>query len=70
MRIRTFHYEDIPALIEIEQQAAPADGRTLRQHFVDWLTAPERDALSNVFVITDDDDELNTWGQAGTLEGI
>ena len=70
MRIRTFHYEDIPTLLEVEQQAAQADGRALRQNFVDWLTAPEQDTLSNVFVITDDDDELNTWGQAGTLEGI
>jgi GNAT superfamily N-acetyltransferase len=70
MRIRTFHYEDMPTLIEIEQQAALADGRKTRQDFAAWLTAPERDALSNIFVITDDDDELNTWGQAGTLEGI
>lgn len=70
MRIRTFHYEDIPTLLEIEQQAALADGREMHAHFVAWLTASERDALSNVFVITDDDDELNTWSQAGTLEGI
>ena len=70
MRIRTFHYEDMPTLIEIEQQAALADGRKARPDFASWLIAPEHDALSNVFVITDDDDELNTWGQAGTLEGI
>src|SRR5450432_3364963 len=70
MRIRTFQYKDISTLIEIEQQAAQADGRAVQQDFADWLTAPERDALSNVFVITDDDDEINTWGQAGTLEGI
>jgi ribosomal protein S18 acetylase RimI-like enzyme len=70
MRIRTFHYEDMPTLVEIEQQAAQVDGRTPHEHFAAWLTTPELDALSNVFVITDDDDELNTWGQAGTLEGI
>jgi ribosomal protein S18 acetylase RimI-like enzyme len=70
MRIRTFHYEDMPTLLEIEQQAALADGRKTRHNFATWLTAPAQDALSNVFVITDDDDELNTWGQAGTLEGI
>lgn len=70
MRIRTFHYEDMPTLIEIEQQAALTDARKARPDFAAWLTAPEHDALTNVFVITDDDDELNTWGQAGTLEGI
>ncbi len=70
MRIRTFHYEDMPTLVEIELPAAQADGRTPHESFAAWLTAPELDALSNAFVITDDDDELNTWGQAGTLEGI
>src|SRR5450432_210336 len=70
MRIRTFHYEDMPTLIEIEQQAALADGRKARPDFAAWLTTPEHDPLSNIFVITDDDDEINTWGQAGTLEGI
>jgi GNAT superfamily N-acetyltransferase len=70
MRIRTFHYEDMPTLVEIEQLAAQADGRTPHEDFAAWLTAPALDALSNTFVITDDDDELNTWGQAGTLEGI
>ena len=70
MRIRTFHFEDMPTLIEIEQQAAQVDGRAMRVDFAGWLTDPELDAPSNAFVITDDDDELNTWGQAGTLEGI
>jgi GNAT superfamily N-acetyltransferase len=28
------------------------------------------DAVSNAVVITDDDDELNPWGQAGTLDGL
>src|ERR1035438_8367517 len=70
MRIRTFQYKDITTLVEIEQLAAQADGRTIQQDFAGWLTAPEHDALSNIFVITDDDDEINTWGQAGTLEGI
>lgn len=70
MRIRTFQYKDISMLIEIDQQAAQADGRTPQQDFADWLLAPEHDPLNNVFVTTDDDDEINTWGQAGTLEGI
>ncbi len=35
----------------------------------EWLTQPELEAVHNVFVITDDD-ETNTWGQAGTLEGL
>ena len=33
-----------------------------------WLQALEADA--NAFVVTDDDDELNGWGQAGTLDGV
>jgi ribosomal protein S18 acetylase RimI-like enzyme len=70
MRIRTFQYKDITTLVEIEQQAAQADERATQQDFANWLTAPEHDPLSNIFVITDDDDEINTWGQAGTLEGI
>lgn len=70
MRIRTFHYEDMPTLVEIERQAAQADGRTPHENFAAWLIGPELDAFSNVFVITDDDDELIIWGQAGTLEGI
>jgi GNAT superfamily N-acetyltransferase len=70
MRIRTFHYEDIPALLHIQQLSAQQDGIELQENFESWLTDSTLDAPANAFVITDDDDELNTWGQAGTLEGI
>lgn len=72
MRIRNYRQEDLPTLIHIERLAREADGREpLREaDFVSWLADPSVDAFANAFVITDDDDELNTWGQAGTLEGI
>jgi GNAT superfamily N-acetyltransferase len=72
MRIRNFRQENIPALVHLEQIAVQADGRAVKSEadFEAWLTDPELDALSNIFVITDDDDELNPWGQAGTLDGI
>ncbi len=35
-----------------------------------WLAQPELHADTNVFLITDDDDALNEWGQAGTLDGL
>ncbi len=72
MRIRNFRLEDLPALFAIQQEAANVDQRTVMSEpaFAAWLTDPEVEAEANVFVITDDDDELNTWGQAGTLEGI
>src|SRR5205823_1968328 len=38
--------------------------------FEAWFTDPKVDALANAVVITDDDDELNPWGQAGTLDGL
>ena len=72
MRIRNFRTEDIPTLVYIQQAAAQVD-RSVKMsegEFAAWLLANTVDALSNAFVITDDDDELNTWGQAGTLEGI
>ncbi len=72
MRIRNFHLEDIPTLFHIQHAAADVDRSTARDEteFTAWISSPEVGADSNVFVITDDDDELNTWGQAGTLEGI
>jgi GNAT superfamily N-acetyltransferase len=72
MRIRNFRPEDIPTLIYIQQAAAQVDKsvKMSEEEFAIWLLADTVDALSNAFVITDDDDELNTWGQAGTLEGI
>jgi GNAT superfamily N-acetyltransferase len=72
MRIRNYRQIDLPRLIEIQQRAAEVDGIDLKD--VPDLTAllldPETQAEHNVFVITDDDDELNTWGQGETLEGI
>jgi ribosomal protein S18 acetylase RimI-like enzyme len=70
MRIRNFRFEDVPELVVIQQAAAQVDGLKVLSEtaFVSWLTdtvTPE-----DTFVVTDDDDELNTWGQAGTLEGI
>ena len=73
MRIRNYRPEDLPTLVQIQQSAALVDGYASMQPETSierQLTDPEIDARSNVFVITDDDDELNTWGQAGTLDGI
>ncbi len=72
MRIRYFRPGDIPALTQIQQAAAHADGSMplTEREIAAWLEAPGVDAVSNAFVITDDDDELITWSQAGTLEGV
>jgi GNAT superfamily N-acetyltransferase len=72
MRIRNFRQTDVPELIEIQQQAAAVDGIELNDlaDLSGLLMAPETQAEHHVFVITDDDDELNTWGQGETLEGI
>lgn len=73
MRIRNYRPEDLPTLVQIQQSASQADGYDVSQSGTAieiWLTNPEMDARSNTFVITDDDDELNTWGQAGTLDGL
>ncbi|GHO82957.1 GNAT family N-acetyltransferase [Dictyobacter formicarum] len=72
MRIRYFRLGDISAVITIQHAAAIADHVPARSEeaFTAWFLDPERDALANAFVMTDDDDELLTWGQAGTLEGI
>src|SRR5690348_3225258 len=72
MRIRRYRQEDLPSLIHIHRAAASADHTETMGYaeFEDWFTNPEVDALSNAVVITDDDDELNTWGQAGTLDGL
>ncbi len=70
MRIRTFRYEDIHALVPLQQLAAQADGVERLYDLASWPNDSELNATENAFVITDDDDDLNTWGQAGTLEGI
>lgn len=72
MRIRSYKQRDSEALLAIAQRAAEVDEMTPPEPeaFAAWLADPAFDAISNAFVITDDDDELQTWGQAGTLEGI
>jgi GNAT superfamily N-acetyltransferase len=72
MRIRRYRPGDIPTLAHIQQQAAQVDGVTplSEADFEQWLAQPELQAASNVFLVTDDDDDLNEWGQAGTLEGL
>ncbi|MEO8973695.1 MAG: hypothetical protein ABI406_19055 [Ktedonobacteraceae bacterium] len=72
MRIRNFRENDMPRLVQIQQLAADVDGTEAMNamDFEEWLLQPELEVDFNVFVITDDDDELNEWGQAGTLEGL
>ncbi len=72
MRIRNFRLEHITALVHIQQAAAQVDGTEAMREtdFEAWLMDPELDALSNAFVVTDDDDEVHGWGQAGTLDGV
>lgn len=72
MRIRHFRQKDIPDLVHIYQAAAAVDGTEMKDEaeIEQWLTDPELDALANAFIVSDDDDELNTWGQAETLDGI
>jgi GNAT superfamily N-acetyltransferase len=36
----------------------------------EWLDQPELQAESNIFLITDDDDDLNNWGQGDVLDGL
>ncbi len=71
MRIRRYRLGDIPTLAHIQQAAARVDGVTplSEADFEEWFAQPELQAESNVFLITDDD-ELNEWGQAGTLDGL
>jgi GNAT superfamily N-acetyltransferase len=70
MRIRNVRQVDIPRLVELQQLAIETDGIEARSisDFEAWLTSPELE--HNIFVITDDNDESNQWGQSETLEGI
>ena len=72
MRIRRYRRGDIPTLAQIQQAAAQIDrvAPLSEADFEEWFAQPELQAESNVFLITDDDDELNEWGQAGTLDGL
>jgi ribosomal protein S18 acetylase RimI-like enzyme len=72
MRIRNYRQGDIPTLVPIQQLAAQNDNieAISTEGFEEWLAQPELEAESNVFLITDDDDELNSWGQGDVLDGL
>jgi ribosomal protein S18 acetylase RimI-like enzyme len=70
MRIRNYRLEYLPSIVQIQQAAAKEEGTVVRSEadIANWLQ--ELEAEVNAFVVTDDDDELNPWGQAGTLDGL
>jgi ribosomal protein S18 acetylase RimI-like enzyme len=70
MRIRHYRSEYFSAIVQIQQAAAQADSTATRSEADLEVWLQERDADANAFVVTDDDDELNPWGQAGTLDGL
>jgi ribosomal protein S18 acetylase RimI-like enzyme len=72
VRIRNYRQGDIPTLVYIQQLAAQTDGiePMSAADFEDWLAQSELEAGSNIFLITDDDDDLNSWGQADVLDGL
>lgn len=72
MRIRNYRQGDIPTLVHIQQLAAQTDNVNALSaaDFEEWLAQPELEAGSNVFLITDDDDDLNSWGQGDVLDGL
>jgi GNAT superfamily N-acetyltransferase len=72
MRIRNYRQGDIPTLVFIQQLAAQTDGVELMitVDFEEWLAQPELEAGSNIFLITDDEDDLNSWGQGDVLDGL
>lgn len=72
MRIRTYRRGDIPTLAHIQQTAARFDGlEAISESDLEQMLAQSmRRSGYNIFLITDDDDELNTWGQGETLEGL
>ncbi|HLI71198.1 MAG TPA: GNAT family N-acetyltransferase [Ktedonobacteraceae bacterium] len=72
MRIRTYRSGDIAALVHIQQAAARFDGlEAMSEADLSRLLAESAARFSyNVFLITDDDDELITWSQGENLEGV
>lgn len=72
MRIRTYRPGDAPILFSIQQTAARFDGLASLPEaaFMQILNRAVTRTGYNVFLLTDDDDELNTWGQGETLEGL
>ena len=72
MRIRSYRPGDIPILVHIQQAAATFDGLEPMSE-ADLARLLERSITRggyNVFLLADDDDELNTWGQGDTLDGL
>ena len=72
MRIRNYRQGDIPTLVLIQQFAAQTDHVDLMSEtdFEEWLAQPELEAGTNIFLITDDDDDLNSLGQGDVLDGL
>ena len=72
MRIRNYRQGDILTLVHIQQLAAQADNvdSMSMTDYEEWLGQPELQAGSNIFLITDDDDDLNNWGQGDVLDGL
>jgi ribosomal protein S18 acetylase RimI-like enzyme len=72
MRIRNYRQGDIPTLVQIQHLAAQDDGVDTMgtSDFEEWLAQPELQAASNIFLITDDDDDPNNWGQGDVLDGL
>lgn len=72
MRIRTYRAGDIAILVHVQHLAAAFDGLELL-HEADFAHLLEQSITRrgyNVFLLTDDDDELNTWGQGESLDGV
>lgn len=72
MRIRTYRSGDIAALVHIQQVAARFDGlKAMSEADLTRLLAESTTRFGyNIFLITDDDDELITWSQGENLEGV
>ena len=70
MRIRNYRAEYLQAIAQIQQAAAEIDGTAVKSEADLEIWLQELEAEANAFVVTDDDDELNPWGQAGTLDGL
>ncbi len=72
MRIRTYRPDDFFVLRQLQQLAVETDRLAVEsvENLLNWLQDAAHEPEANVFVIRDDDDELNPWGQAGTLDGI
>lgn len=72
MRPRNARPEDIDAILHLQEVAAQNDG------VAEPTTAKLQSLFSqafeigkgSAFIVTDDDDELNEWSQAGTLDGV